>query len=231
MTSSPHILNATTSSFVKDVVEQSHLVPVLVDFWATWCGPCRALGPILERLAVEYDGAFVLAKVDTDQEQALAAQFQIRSIPTVTLFRDGVSVGGFPGALPEGQIRRFLAQHGVHGVRVQMLWSDDPATRVAELRRAVAATPARGDLQLELAAALLATNAHHDALRVLDALPADVFGDTAALRMRAEIALHALVAHERSPYQHSANILYSACTCACACAYACACACACQGMR
>lgn len=198
MTSSPHVLNATTASFADDVVQQSHQVPVLVDFWATWCGPCRALGPILERLAVEYDGAFTLVKIDTDAEQALAAQFQIRSIPTVMLFRDGVSVGGFPGALPEGQIRRFLADHGVHGVRVRTVWSDDPATRVAELRSAVAASPARGDLQLELAAALIATHAHDDARHVLDALPSDVFGDPAALRMRAVVQLHEQAAHAPS---------------------------------
>jgi putative thioredoxin len=179
-------------------VQQSHQVPVLVDFWATWCGPCRALGPILERLAVEYDGAFVLAKIDTDAEQALAAQFQIRSIPTVMLFRDGVSVGGFPGALPEGQIRRFLADHGVHGVRVRTVWSDDPATRVAELRAAVGAAPARGDLQLELATALIDTHAHDDARHVLDSLPSDVFSDPAALRMRAMVQLHQQTAHAPS---------------------------------
>ena len=198
MASSPHVLNATTTSFADDVVQQSHRVPVLVDFWATWCGPCRALGPILERLAVEYDGAFVLAKIDTDAEQALAAQFQIRSIPTVMLFRDGVSVGGFPGALPEGQIRRFLAEHHVHAVRVQTIWSDDPSTRVAELRAAVAATPARGDLQLELAAALIATHAHELAAHVLDTLPADVFSDPAALRMRALVQLQQQATHAPS---------------------------------
>ena len=82
--------------------------PVLVDFWATWCGPCKTLGPVLEKLAADYHGAFRLAKVDVDQEQELGAAFQIRSVPTVMLVKGGQLVDGFPGALPEGQLREFL---------------------------------------------------------------------------------------------------------------------------
>ncbi|MBL0939966.1 MAG: thioredoxin [Gemmatimonadaceae bacterium] len=198
MATSAHVLEVTTASFADDVVQQSHRVPVLVDFWATWCGPCRALGPILERLAGEYDGAFVLAKIDTDREQALAAQFQIRSIPTVMLFRDGKQVGGFPGALPEGQIRKFLAQHGVHVHTPQEAWSDDPSVRVGELRAAIAEAPSRGDLQLELAKTLIALGADDEASRVLEALPTDVFGERAAVRLRAKLQLRARVSHAPS---------------------------------
>lgn len=188
-------LDVTTATFDDVVVQQSHTVPVLVDFWATWCGPCRALGPILERLAEEYAGGFVLAKVDTDREQALAARFQIRSIPTVSLYVGGKPVAGFPGALPEGQIRKFLAQHGVHPKREAREWSADPATRVSELRAAVAESPTRGDLQLTLAEALLAVEHDTEALRVLEGLPAVLYGDAAAQRLRARIALRARVVH------------------------------------
>lgn len=187
---SPYIMDVTTAGFTADVIDRSKTVPVLVDFWATWCGPCRALGPILEKLAVEYDGGFMLAKVDTDREQALAQQFQIRSIPTVTLFRDGKSVAGFPGALPEGQIRRFLDQHGVSLGGSAAPWSEDPEERVAQIRAALSEHPEREPLKLELAEALIATRAFEEAAPLLEAFSAHLYGDTRALRARAHVALH-----------------------------------------
>jgi putative thioredoxin len=189
MSDSPYIQDITTAAFVDAVVTRSHEVPVLVDFWATWCGPCRALGPVLEKLAREYAGGFVLAKVDTDREQALATQFQIRSIPTVMLFKDGKAVSGFPGALPEGQIRSFLTQHGVRAGGQEETWSDEPARRVAQLREALATDGTRTDLQLELALALLASGADDEAGRALEALPAAVYNDPRAVRARARLAL------------------------------------------
>jgi len=112
-TASPHVFDATADTFETDVLQGSLQVPVLVDFWAEWCGPCKTLGPILEKLADEYNGAFRLAKVDVDKEQQLAGAFQVRSIPTVYLVKGGQLVDGFPGALPEGQLREFLTHHGI----------------------------------------------------------------------------------------------------------------------
>ena len=102
------IIDVTTSSFEADVITQSMTVPVVVDLWATWCEPCKQLSPILEKLALEYDGRWLLAKVDVDAEQQIAAAFQVQSIPTVYVVIGGQVAPMFQGAMPESQVRQVL---------------------------------------------------------------------------------------------------------------------------
>lgn len=111
MADSPHIVTLSAANFESVVIEGSFERPVLVDFWADWCAPCRMLMPILAKLAEDYRGRFVLAKLNTEEERELAAQFGIRSLPTVQLFKDGRPVDQFMGALPESQVREFLDRH------------------------------------------------------------------------------------------------------------------------
>ena len=203
MTDLPHVFDATTDTFEAEVLRKSLEVPVLVDFWATWCGPCKTLGPILEKLAGEYNGAFLLAKVDVDKEQQIAAAFQIRSVPTVFLVKDGQLVDGFPGALPEGQLREFLASHGVQPAEAAADAVEaaplDPAAQVAALREAVAAEPDKDELKLDLVLALLKTGEAPEAERLLDALPANLATDDRAVKARARLGFASALKDAPSP--------------------------------
>ena len=110
-------MDVTTETFERDVIERSHELPVVVDFWAAWCGPCRALGPAIESEAAKREGKLALAKLDVDAEGEIAGRFGIQSIPTVVAFRNGEPVIGFVGAYPAPAVGEFMdklvAEHGI----------------------------------------------------------------------------------------------------------------------
>ncbi len=180
MSESTHIVEVTTDNYQQIVIDGSFQVPVLVDFWASWCQPCKILMPMLTKLADEYQGKFILAKVNTEQHQELAAQFGIRGIPTVKLFNNGEPVDEFAGALPEEQIRRFLDQHiprdsdNTVAQAQQILLQGDADTALSLLTRAQADDPANNNISIALAQTFAAMGNTESAFAVLDKLPQDM---------------------------------------------------------
>ncbi len=200
MTTAAFVFDAALSSFEQDVILKSKEVPVLVDFWAGWCEPCKALGPILEKLAAEFNGGFLLAKVDVDKEQQLAGYFQVKSIPTVMLLKNGQIVDGFPGALPENQLREFLKHHEIVAKEAMPEIEEeaapesiDPEVEVANLRAAMQAEPDKAELRLDLMLALLKTGGFAEAEKILDALPANLAIDDRAIKAKARLAFAAIL--------------------------------------
>lgn len=193
MSDSPQVFDATEANFETEVIQASLTTPVLVDFWAAWCGPCKQLAPVLEKIVAGYAGALKLAKVDTDAQQQLAAIFGIRSLPTVVLVKDGQMVDGFMGALPEGQVREFLARHLAAPAEEAMpavppaAVAEKPEAAVARLHREIAVAPDKPELKLDLALALMHAGQADAAQAELDALPANLAEDARAKRLRNQL--------------------------------------------
>jgi putative thioredoxin len=190
-----HVFDVDQQTFEADVLQASLTTPVLVDFWATWCEPCKTLGPMLEKLAAEYNGAFRLGKVDVDKQQELAGMFGIRSIPTVMLVKDGEVLDGFNGALPLAQLREFLSRHlqPLEAAPQEEPQDETPAETpqqaVSRLQQAIALDPDKADLKLELALALMRAGQAGAAEAELTALPANLATDARAVRLRSELDL------------------------------------------
>ena len=155
------MIEVNLSNFEHEVIEASRKAPVLVDFWAPWCGPCRALGPVLERLEEAYGGRFKLVKINSDESPELSQQFMVRSIPYVLAFADGNPVDGFIGALPESQVRAFLDRLLPGSAEAErrrahkLIGEGDFAGALAALRAVIGADPENDEARLDLADVLL----------------------------------------------------------------------------
>jgi len=187
MTPQTSILDVDVHNFTAEVVERSQRTPVLVDFHAAWCGPCKTLGPILESLATELDGGFVLAKIDIDQNPELAEAFGIQSVPAVILVQDGRPVDGFMGALPEPEIRRFLESHGVGGAARDPLAALDELEAAGRLDEAIETLdawleqePDHGPARVRLARILCEQGKTDDARAAFERVPADALASDEA---------------------------------------------------
>jgi len=209
---SPHVFDATEANFQTEVLDASFQHPVLVDLWATWCGPCKALGPLLEKVVDSFNGALRLAKVDVDAEQALAASFGVRSIPTVVLIREGQLVDAFTGALPEGQIREFLLRHvqpaetAPEAAPEPVAPPESPEQAIARLQQEIAAAPDRAELKLDLAVAQMQAGNAAAAEAELEALPANLASDDRARRLRGELEFARALEHAPSLAELQARV-------------------------
>ncbi len=196
MNPSNYISEATAANFDTVVVEQSHHAPVLVDFWADWCGPCKTLMPLLDKLAEHYQGKFLIAKVDTEREQQLASEHGIRSIPTLKMYKDGRVVEQAQGALPETSLRQLIERHIVRESDVlrkqakELYANGDAEGALAVLVNAAEMEPDNYDIKVDQLRVYVSEQRLQEARTLAQTLPLNVSerGDASALLSELEFA-------------------------------------------
>ena len=189
------VIDVGDADFESEVLQRSQTVPVVVDFWAEWCGPCKQLGPILEKQAAERKGKFVLAKADVDQAQQLAGYFRIESIPAVLAFKGGEAVNGFVGVLPEKDVKQFLDDLSGPAaddplVRAAALEEKEPKKAEAIYRDLIAKDERNDPARLGLVRVLVATNRNDEALAILSVIPDAGELGAEAVKLRRTIEMH-----------------------------------------
>ena len=193
MAESPYVINVGAGNFESVVLDGSFDRPVLVDFWADWCAPCRMLTPVLEKIANDLAGKLVVAKINTEQEQALAAEFGIRSLPTVQLFKSGQPVDQFMGALPEAQVREFLDRHiprasdGLLDRARGLMEAGDLASAEALIEQALAEDPGNARVALAQVQITAARGEIAEAESQLDRLPIELAHDPDVVALRGRL--------------------------------------------
>ena len=188
---SPHVVSTTDATFELDVVERSKTVPVVVDFWASWCQPCMMLKPVLEKLAAEYAGKFVLVKAETEHNQAAAGEFNVSSIPAVYGLVDGTVVDFFQGFVPEPNLRSFLDGLVIQGevASVKALETIDPVAAAGKYRDLIQKMPREASLQIGLGRALLAANDRDGVRAIVEELEKRGFLEMEAEKLKASLEL------------------------------------------
>ncbi|MDQ7074105.1 MAG: thioredoxin [Gammaproteobacteria bacterium] len=200
MSDSEYIVDVTLENFEEVVLNSSMQQPVLVDFWADWCQPCQALIPVLSKLAEEYQGQFILAKVNSDEQQEIAVQFGVRSLPTVKVLFQGQIVDEFMGAIPESEIRELLSKHitappaapesieepSITKQAETLFQAGEQSTALQLLEKTRAEQPEESELTLCHAKLLLKSLQVDEALAVLKQLPRDARDSSDALRLQAQ---------------------------------------------
>jgi putative thioredoxin len=196
MADSLYSFDVTSENFSEIVLEKSRQVPVLVDFWATWCGPCQTLMPILAKLADEYQGKFILAKVNSDEQQELAAQFTIRSIPTVKIFRNGEVVDEFMGAQSESTIRELLGKYieresdKIRQKAIEAMQQGDMDTAVTLLEQVISEEPDNDHTRLELVSLYMKKGDLEKAEAEFNRIPVDKQLEGRGKRIKASLELN-----------------------------------------
>lgn len=214
MSESPYSYEVTKANFNELVVEKSHETPVLVDFWAGWCAPCRTLMPMLAKLADEYQGQFLLAKVNTDEEQELAVANGIRSLPTVRLYKFGKPVDEFMGVQPEAAVRELIERHLVRESDLTFadaraaLDAGDSAKAVALLEKVLAEDEHNKDARLALANIYMEQRQYDKVEQLLATLRIDLAEDPEVHELRARLKF-AEIAQDAPPAEALESTLAS----------------------
>lgn len=188
-----HVVEVTEDNFQRSVIEESANRLVLVDFWAPWCGPCRTLTPIIEKLSEEFGGRFLLAKVNSDDNPSIAAEFGVRGIPNVKAFSDGKLIDEFTGALPEGMVRQFIerllpsAAEQTRRAAMQAYRSGQAAQAIAQLDEAQALEPDNDAIRIDRAEVLITLDRSDEATALLDELTPLAAMDPRVEHLRAQL--------------------------------------------